>query len=98
MRRRAIKTGFPTAVSERETSYRQCRGLNRTAHAILVGTKYDIFITLPPEEREAIDRDARRFARAMATMSRSAGRASSGPGAIMMISMLSCGAPGGGAR
>ena len=45
--------------------YRQCRGLNRTAHAILVGTKYDIFITLPPEEREAIDRDARRFARAM---------------------------------
>ena len=45
--------------------YRQCRGLNRTAHAILVGTKYDIFITLPPAEREAIDRDARRFARAM---------------------------------
>ena len=39
--------------------------MNRTAHAILVGTKYDIFITLPPEEREAIDRDARRFARAM---------------------------------
>ena len=34
----------------------------------------------------------------LATMSRSAGRASSGPGAIMMMSMLSCGAPGGGAR
>ena len=45
--------------------YRQCRGLNRTAFALLVGTKYDSFVALPPEEQEDIDREARRFARAM---------------------------------
>jgi len=45
--------------------YRQARGLNRTAHAFLVGTKYDIFTTLPAEEQEEIDRQARKYARAM---------------------------------
>jgi len=45
--------------------YRQARGLNRTAHAFLVGTKYDIFTTLPPEEIEEIDKLARKYAKAM---------------------------------
>jgi GTPase SAR1 family protein len=36
--------------------YRQVRGLNRNAHAFLVGTKYDIFTTLPPEEQQDIDK------------------------------------------
>eukprot|EP00608_Synchroma_pusillum_P002532 CAMPEP_0198431060 /NCGR_PEP_ID=MMETSP1452-20131203/17133_1 /TAXON_ID=1181717 /ORGANISM="Synchroma pusillum, Strain CCMP3072" /LENGTH=213 /DNA_ID=CAMNT_0044151513 /DNA_START=18 /DNA_END=659 /DNA_ORIENTATION=+ len=45
--------------------YRQARGLNRTAHAFLVGTKYDKFTTLPPEEQEEIDKQARKYARAM---------------------------------
>ena len=35
------------------------RGLNRTAHAFLVGTKYDLFTALPPEEQEEIDSMAR---------------------------------------
>eukprot|EP01041_Mallomonas_annulata_P003492 gene3492-6950_t len=45
--------------------YRQARGLNRTAHAFLVGTKYDIFTTLPIEEQEEIDKLARKYAKAM---------------------------------
>mmetsp|Transcript_5475 Transcript_5475/g.16173 ORF Transcript_5475/g.16173 Transcript_5475/m.16173 type:complete len:217 (-) Transcript_5475:44-694(-) len=45
--------------------YRQARGLNRSAFAILVGTKYDEFIRLPPEEQASIDATARRFAGAM---------------------------------
>lgn len=45
--------------------YRQARGLNRTAHAFLVGTKYDIYTTLPPEEIEEIDKLARKYANAM---------------------------------
>jgi Gtp-binding protein of the ras superfamily involved in termination of M-phase len=31
----------------------------------LVGTKYDIFTTLPPEEQEEIDKLARKYAKAM---------------------------------
>ena len=39
--------------------YRQVRGLNRTAHAFLVGTKYDVFTTLPLEEQQEIDKMVR---------------------------------------
>eukprot|EP01032_Pedospumella_encystans_P015114 gene15114-17314_t len=45
--------------------YRQARGLNRTAQAFLVGTKFDIFTTLPPEEIDEIDKLARKYAKAM---------------------------------
>lgn len=46
--------------------YRQARGLNRNAHAFLIGTKYDIFTsTLPTEEIEEIDKLARKYAKAM---------------------------------
>jgi len=45
--------------------YRQARLLNRTAQAFLVGTKYDIFSTLPPEEIEEVDKLARKYAKAM---------------------------------
>eukprot|EP01038_Epipyxis_sp_PR26KG_P008574 gene8574-11586_t len=54
----------PTLNSIKEW-YRQARGLNRTAHAFLVGTKYDIYITLPPEEMDEIDKLARKYAKAM---------------------------------
>ncbi len=37
----------------------------QTAHAFLVGTKYDIFTTMPPEEQEEIDKLARKYAKAM---------------------------------
>ena len=45
--------------------YRQVRGLNKRAYAFLVGTKYDIFATLPYEEQKDITKQARKFARAM---------------------------------
>ena len=45
--------------------YRQARALNRTGFALLVGTKYDVFVTLPAEEQRDIDRDARKYAKAM---------------------------------
>ncbi len=45
--------------------YRCARGLNRAAHAVLVGTKYDVFASLPLEEQEDIDKQARKFAKAM---------------------------------
>mmetsp|Transcript_5581 Transcript_5581/g.6096 ORF Transcript_5581/g.6096 Transcript_5581/m.6096 type:complete len:214 (-) Transcript_5581:214-855(-) len=45
--------------------YRQARLLNRTAQAFLVGTKYDIFSQLPPEEIEEVDKMARKYAKAM---------------------------------
>lgn len=45
--------------------YRQARGLNRSAHAFLIGTKYDIYATLPPEDIEDIDKLARKYAKAM---------------------------------
>lgn len=45
--------------------YRQARGLNRTALAFLVGTKYDMFTALPPEEQEEIDKLARKYGKAM---------------------------------
>mmetsp|Transcript_42114 Transcript_42114/g.83738 ORF Transcript_42114/g.83738 Transcript_42114/m.83738 type:complete len:211 (+) Transcript_42114:57-689(+) len=45
--------------------YRQARGLNRTAQAFLVGTKFDLYTTLPPEDIEEIDKLARKYAKAM---------------------------------
>mmetsp|Transcript_23996 Transcript_23996/g.42301 ORF Transcript_23996/g.42301 Transcript_23996/m.42301 type:complete len:269 (-) Transcript_23996:109-915(-) len=45
--------------------YRQVRGLNKQAFAFLIGTKYDIFATLPHEEQKEITKQARKFARAM---------------------------------
>jgi len=44
-----------TLVSIKEW-YRQARGLNRKAVAFLVGTKYDVFITLPQDQQEEIDK------------------------------------------
>jgi GTP-binding protein of the ras superfamily involved in termination of M-phase len=67
----AVATFFMFDLSRKSTLnsikewYRQVRGLNRTAHAFLVGTKYDIFSTLPPEQQAEIDKQARKFARAM---------------------------------
>ncbi|KAG5175665.1 SPG1, ras superfamily GTPase [Tribonema minus] len=67
----AVATFFMFDLSRKSTLnsikewYRQVRGLNRNAHAFLVGTKYDIFATLPTEEQQDIDKMARKFAAAM---------------------------------
>jgi GTP-binding protein of the ras superfamily involved in termination of M-phase len=45
--------------------YRQARGLNRTAKAFLVGTKYDVYTTMSSEDIEEIDKLARKYAKAM---------------------------------
>ncbi|CAM9842765.1 unnamed protein product [Ectocarpus sp. 6 AP-2014] len=45
--------------------YRQVRGLNRSAYAFLVGTKYDLYTSMPAEEQRDIDKQARKFAKAM---------------------------------
>ncbi|KIM19622.1 hypothetical protein M408DRAFT_197593 [Serendipita vermifera MAFF 305830] len=45
--------------------YRQARGFNKTAIPFLIGTKYDIFATFPPDEQEEITKQAKRFAKAM---------------------------------
>jgi GTP-binding protein of the ras superfamily involved in termination of M-phase len=45
--------------------YRQARGFNKTAVPILVGTKYDVFASYPPEEQAELTKQARRFAKAM---------------------------------
>ena len=34
----------------------QVRGLNRNAYAFLVGTKYDLYTSMPPEEQRDIDK------------------------------------------
>lgn len=39
--------------------------LLQTAQAFLVGTKFDMFTTLPPEEIDEIDKLARKYAKAM---------------------------------
>ncbi|CAN0524672.1 unnamed protein product, partial [Ectocarpus sp. 12 AP-2014] len=41
------------------------RGLNRSAYAFLVGTKYDLYTSMPAEEQRDIDKQARKFAKAM---------------------------------
>eukprot|EP00696_Hemimastix_kukwesjijk_P007806 gnl/Hemi2/19899_TR6604_c0_g1_i1.p1 gnl/Hemi2/19899_TR6604_c0_g1~~gnl/Hemi2/19899_TR6604_c0_g1_i1.p1 ORF type:complete len:205 (-),score=63.53 gnl/Hemi2/19899_TR6604_c0_g1_i1:64-678(-) len=45
--------------------FRMARGLNKTAAPILVGTKYDIFVNFPEEEKREITEQAKAFARAM---------------------------------
>eukprot|EP00802_Teleaulax_amphioxeia_P019268 Tamp_19495.p1 GENE.Tamp_19495~~Tamp_19495.p1 ORF type:complete len:216 (-),score=61.29 Tamp_19495:397-1044(-) len=45
--------------------YRQARGFNKTASAILVGTKYDIFASFSAKEQAEVTYQARRFAKAM---------------------------------
>eukprot|EP01133_Synstelium_polycarpum_P006727 gene6727-7820_t len=45
--------------------YRQARGFNKTAIPFLIGTKYDVFATLPAEDQEEITKQARKFASAM---------------------------------
>jgi len=45
--------------------YRQARGFNKTAIPFLIGTKYDIFATSPPEDQEEVTKQARKFAAAM---------------------------------
>jgi hypothetical protein len=45
--------------------YRQARGFNKTAAAILVGTKYDNFASFSPEEQAELTKQARRYAKAM---------------------------------
>lgn len=44
---------------------RAARCCTQTAQAFLVGTKYDLFTTLPPEEIDEIDKLARKYAKAM---------------------------------
>eukprot|EP01105_Mastigella_eilhardi_P023766 TRINITY_DN6045_c0_g1_i3.p2 TRINITY_DN6045_c0_g1~~TRINITY_DN6045_c0_g1_i3.p2 ORF type:complete len:226 (+),score=74.11 TRINITY_DN6045_c0_g1_i3:71-679(+) len=45
--------------------YRQARGFNKTAFPLLIGTKFDIFVTMPAEEQDEITKQAKRFASAM---------------------------------
>lgn len=45
--------------------YRQGRGLNRTSHAFLIGTKFDVFAMLPAEEQKEIDKLSKKYAKAM---------------------------------
>ncbi|KAH3758832.1 small GTPase [Pelomyxa schiedti] len=45
--------------------YRQARLCNRTAFPFLIGTKWDLFVTLPPEDQAEITKQAKRFAQAM---------------------------------
>ena len=53
-----------TLVSVKEW-YRQARGFNKTAVAFLIGTKFDEFLQLPPEEQEDITKQARKYAKLM---------------------------------
>lgn len=39
----------------------QVRGLNRNAHAFLVGTKYDLYTSMPAEEQRDIDKQVSRW-------------------------------------
>jgi len=45
--------------------YRQARGFNKSAIPFLIGTKYDEFARMPPDEQEEITKQAKRFAKAM---------------------------------
>lgn len=54
-----------STLSSLKVWYRQARELNRKALPFLIGTKYDAFTTMKPEEQTEITNTARRFARAM---------------------------------
>lgn len=45
--------------------YKQARLLNKQATPFLIGTKYDYFVNMKPEEQKEITLQARRFAKAM---------------------------------
>lgn len=45
--------------------YRQARGFNKTAIPFLIGTKYDVFASMPQEDQEEVTKQARKFAAAM---------------------------------
>ena len=45
--------------------YRQAKGLNKNAHVILIGNKYDLFTTLPTEEQDEITALSKKYAKAM---------------------------------
>lgn len=45
--------------------YGQARQYNKSAHCFLVGSKFDLFALLPPEEQADIDKLARKYAKAM---------------------------------
>lgn len=45
--------------------YRAARGYNNSAHCILVGTKYDLFVDLDPTEKARITATAIKYAKAM---------------------------------
>lgn len=45
--------------------YRQARGFNKTAVPFLIGTKFDVFVSLPLEEQQLTTKQARKFAKAM---------------------------------
>lgn len=53
-----------TLISVKEW-FRQARHFNKTAIPFLVGTKYDLFVDLPPKEQEEITEQARRYAQVM---------------------------------
>ncbi|KAH3766012.1 small monomeric GTPase [Pelomyxa schiedti] len=45
--------------------YRQARGFNKTAVPILVGTKFDAFLKIDPEEQLNVNKQAKMYAHAM---------------------------------
>ncbi|CAJ0648851.1 8465_t:CDS:2 [Entrophospora sp. SA101] len=45
--------------------FRQAKGFNKGAMPFLIGTKYDQFVLFSDEEKQAITKQARRFAKAM---------------------------------
>lgn len=55
----------PETLSSIKEWYRQARGFNDTAIALLVGTKYDLFITMDSEYQEQISRTSMKYAQAM---------------------------------
>jgi len=55
----------PATLSSVKEWYRQAHSLNSRAISILVGTKYDTYVGLPAEERNEIDRKARKYAKVM---------------------------------
>jgi len=54
----------PTLNSIRDW-YRQARGFNKTAMAVLIGTKFDVFAKRDAEYQQEVTKMARRFAKSM---------------------------------
>ena len=45
--------------------YRQVRGLNKDAFAILVGTKYDLYLKMSEKDQKEVTKQAKKYAKAM---------------------------------